>query len=124
MFVLIVLSVVLLGDVSLLMVYCLLWKVVCFWKRGGGFAVASVCSVCCGCLAFCLSCEACSLRCRLTGKIFVSVCKCCVLVSRVQPVIVLSALFCVIWILFVCVCEMMGDHMVLAYSRMGLVIVL
>ena len=45
-------------------------------------------------------------------------------VSCVQPVIVLSAVFCTICSLFVLVFAMMGDHIVLAYSSIGLVIVL
>ena len=36
------------------------------------------------------------LRCSLIGMIFVSSCKCCELVSRVQPVMVLSAAFCIV----------------------------
>lgn len=49
-----------------------------------------------GCCAFCLSCDACSFRWVAIGSIFVSVCRCAVFVSSVQPVIVLSALFCVV----------------------------
>ena len=45
-------------------------------------------------------------------------------VSCVQPVIVRSAVFCTTCSLLVFVGEMMGDHMVLAYSSTGRVIVL
>ena len=41
------------------------------------------------------------------------------LVSRVQPVIVLKAAFWIFWSLLRDVDEMMGDQMVLAYSMMG-----
>ena len=45
-------------------------------------------------------------------------------VSCVHPVTVLSAEFCTIWSLFVFVSEVMGAHIVFAYSSSGLVIVL
>jgi len=41
------------------------------------------------------------------------------LVSMVQPVIILSALFCVIWSFCMVVSETTGDQMVLAYSFVG-----
>ena len=44
--------------------------------------------------------------------------------SLVQPVIVLSAEFCIVCSLVVFVCDIMGDHMVLAYSNCGRVSVL
>ena len=77
-----------------------------------------------GCWASCLSCDACNLRCVEMGSILVSVCRCAVLVSSVHPVIVLSALFCVVWSFVMFVSEAMGDHTVLAYSVIGRVIVL
>lgn len=46
------------------------------------------------------------------------------LVSRVQPVIVLSAWFCMVCSFVVLVSDMMGDQIVLAYSMIGRVIVL
>ena len=58
------------------------------------------------------------------GRMSVSSCRCCMLVSRVHPVIVLSAWFCVVCSLVMFVSDVMGDHIVLAYSRMGLVIAL
>lgn len=45
-------------------------------------------------------------------------------VSAVQPVMILSAVFCVVWILFRLVSEMIGDQRVLPYSMMGRVIAL
>ena len=45
-------------------------------------------------------------------------------VSWVQPVIVLSAVFCIICSLFVFVSAKIGDQIVFAYSKMGLVMVL
>ena len=44
--------------------------------------------------------------------------------SSVHPVIVLSAEFCTVCSLFLLVSVMMGDHIVLAYSNVGLVIAL
>ena len=58
------------------------------------------------------------------GSIWVSLCRCDVLVSSVHPVMVLSALFCVVCSLAMFVSEAMGDHTVLAYSMIGRVIVL
>ena len=45
--------------------------------------------------------------------------RCKLLVSRVQPVIVLKAAFWIFWSLLREVDEMIGDQMVLAYSMMG-----
>ena len=56
------------------------------------------------------------------GRIFVSMCRWCTFVSSVHPVIVRSAEFCIVCNLFVF--DMKGDQIVLAYSRMGLTIVL
>ena len=47
-----------------------------------------------------------------------------VLVSFVQPVAILRAVFCMICILFILVSEAIGDHIVLAYSKVGRVMVL
>ena len=44
--------------------------------------------------------------------------------SRVQPVIVLSALFCMVCSFVMLVSDTIGDHTVLAYSIMGRVMVL
>ena len=54
----------------------------------------------------------------------VSSCRCCVLVSRVHPVIVLSAWFCTVCSFVMLVLDVIGDHIVLAYSIIGRVIVL
>ena len=72
----------------------------------------------------CRSWDACSLRWSFIGSIFVSECRWLMLVSCVHPVIVLSAVFCIICSLFVLVFAMIGAHIVLAYSSIGLVIVL
>ena len=66
-----------------------------------------------------------SCVCRLGVFLFLcagGVCLC--LVCTVHPVIVWSAEFCIVCNLFMFVFDMMGDQVVLAYSRMGLVIVL
>ena len=77
-----------------------------------------------GCCALCLSWEACSFRCVAIGSIFVSLCRCAEFVSRVHPVIVLSALFCIVCSFLMFVSEVMGDQIVFAYSMTGRVIVL
>ena len=51
-------------------------------------------------------------------------CRCCVFVSVVHPVSILSAVFCVICSLLMFVSDAIGDHMVETYSSMGLVIAL
>ena len=54
----------------------------------------------------------------------VSSCICCVLVSVVHPVAILSAVFCVICGLLMFVSDASGAHMVETYSSMGLVMAL
>ena len=58
------------------------------------------------------------------GRVCVSSCRCCVLVSGVHPVTILSAAFCVICSLLMFVSDASGDHMVKTYSSMGLVMAL
>ena len=58
------------------------------------------------------------------GRVCVSSCRGCVIVSVLHPVAILSAVFCVICSLFMFVCDASGDHMVKMYSNMGLVMVL
>ena len=79
-------------------------------------------SVSSGSCAFCRNCDPWSFMCVSMGRIFVSVCRWCTFVSSVHPVIVRSAEFCIVCNLFVF--DMKGDQIVLAYSRMGLTIVL
>ena len=55
------------------------------------------------------------------GSVCVSSCRCCVFV---HPVAILSAVFCVICSLLMCVSDAIGDHMVEAYSSIGLVMAL
>ena len=55
------------------------------------------------------------------GSIWVSSFRCCVFVSVVHPVAILSAVFCVICSLLMFVSDAIGDHMVETYSSMGLV---
>lgn len=69
-------------------------------------------------------CFACSERCSEIGRTCVSSCRCCMLVSCVQPVAIRRALFWIVCNLLVLVSDMMGDQMVDAYSRRGRVIVL
>ena len=58
------------------------------------------------------------------GSVWVSSCRCCVFVSVVHPVAILSALFCVICSVLMFVSDASGDHMVETYSSMGLVMAL
>ena len=58
------------------------------------------------------------------GKVCVSSCRCCVFVSVVHPVAILSAVFCVICSLLKFVSDTSGDHVVKTYSSMGLVMAL
>ena len=46
------------------------------------------------------------------GRVCVSSCRCCVFVSVVHPVAILSAFFCAICSLLMCVSDASGDHMV------------
>ena len=53
-----------------------------------------LCRGCDGCCVFCLYCEAWNCRCSCMGSVSVSSCRCCMVVSRVHPVAVLNAVFC------------------------------
>ena len=77
-----------------------------------------------GCCDFCLICDACSWRCSLIGRVCVSSCRCCVFMSVVHPVAILSSVFCVNYSLLMCVSDASGHHMVETYSSMGLVMAL
>ena len=46
------------------------------------------------------------------GSVCVSSCRCCVCVSVVHPVAILSAVFCVVCSLLMFVSDASGDHMV------------
>ena len=54
------------------------------------------------------------------GRVCVTSCRCCVFVSVVHPVVILSAVCCVICSLLMFVFDSSGDHMVETYSSMGL----
>ena len=58
------------------------------------------------------------------GRVCVLSYRCCVFVFVVHPVAILSAVFCVICSLLMCVSDASGDHMVETYSSMGLVMAL
>ena len=58
------------------------------------------------------------------GSVCVSSCRCCVFVSVVHPVAILSAVFCVICSLLMFVSDASDDHMVETYSSMSLVMAL
>src|SRR6478609_1336027 len=74
-------------------------------------------------LSACLSCDAWSLNWVLSGSICVSVCRCWIFVSAVQPVMILSVVLWVVWSLLRFVSEMMGDQRVFPYSMMDQVMV-
>ena len=54
------------------------------------------------------------------GTMSVSLCRCCMIVSCVQPVAVSNAAFCMTCSLFMLVYDARGDHMEEAYSRSGI----
>ena len=58
------------------------------------------------------------------GSVCVSSCTCCVFVSGVHLVAILSVVFCVICSLLKFVSDASGDHMVETYSSMGFVMTL
>ena len=58
------------------------------------------------------------------GIVCVSSCRCCVFVSVVHPVVILSAVLCVICSLLMFVSDASGDHMVKTYSSIGIVMAL
>lgn len=113
------------GEVeSKFVVKDLLSNMVCFMLLCPGFCLVSSFSGWSWCWAFCLSCDAWSFRWFCIGSISVSSCRCCMFVSVVHPVMILSAVFCVCWSLLVLVVDAMGDQIVLAYSMRGRVIAL
>ena len=57
-------------------------------------------------------------------RVSVWLCRCCVFVSGVHPVDILSALFCIICSLLMFGSDASGDHMVETYSSIGLVMAL
>ena len=89
--------------------------------------VAECCLLCCyvfglcGVGIFAVS-VMCTCKCYFMGNMCVSSCRCCVLVSVVHPVAILSAVFCVICSLLMFVSDASGDHMVETYLNMGLII--
>ena len=54
------------------------------------------------------------------GRMSVSSCRCCMVVSWVDPVSVLNAAFCMTCSLLMLVKDARDDHMEEAYSRAGL----
>ena len=78
-----------------------------------------VCKGCDGCCVFCLYCEAWRCRCSCMGSMSVSSCRCCMFVSCVHTVAVLSAEFRMACSLFMLVDDARDDHMEEAYSRVG-----
>ena len=63
-----------------------------------------------GCCDLCLIRDACSWRCFFMSSMCVSSCRCCVLVSFVHPVSVMSAVFCIIYRLLMFVSDASGDQ--------------
>ena len=55
------------------------------------------------------------------GSVCVSSCRCCVFVSAVHLVDILSTVFCVICSLLMFVYDASGDHLVETYSSIGLI---
>ena len=71
-------------------------------------------------LCFCFNCEARSCRCSCMGSVSVMSCRCCMCVSCVHLVAVLSAAFCMTCSLLMLVEDAKGDHMEESYYRAGL----
>ena len=92
MFVLILASSMVLGSVSMSGCSLLCCDVVGVWG-----------------VVICVICDACSWRCSFMGRGCVSSCICCVFVSVVHPVAILSAVFCVICSLLMFVSDAIGD---------------
>ena len=69
---------------------------------------------------FCFYCDAWICRCPCMGSVSVSSCRCCMFVSWVHPVAVLSAAFCMTFSLLMLVEDARGNHMEQAYSRAGI----
>lgn len=112
-----------LAVIGLVVGVCL-WKMDVFMVRGGVGCVVRWLSGCAGREVFCWYWEAWRERCSCIGRICVSWWRCRWLVSAVQPVAMRSAVFCTVCSLLMDVFEVICDHVVLAYSRMGLVIAL
>ena len=55
------------------------------------------------------------------GSVSVSLCRCCMFVSCVHPVVVINAAFCMTCSLLMLVEDARGDHTEEAYSRPGLI---
>ena len=68
------------GLVPMFVMYLVLLIVVCFLSLGVGLCIVSLCSGCDGWCAYCLICDACSVRC-FSSSIFVLLCRCCVFVD-------------------------------------------
>ena len=68
--------------------------------------------------------DVCSWKCSFISSVCVWSCRCCVFVSVVHPVAILSAVFWVICGLLMFVSDAIGDHMVETYPSMGLVMAL
>ena len=102
---------------------CLLLKIVFFNNLPGFGFLKSVFSGWFGWFDFCLSSEAWSCRCSFNGSTSVSSCRWWMLVSFVQPVAILSALFWTTWSFSRLVLQTVGDQMVFAFSSAGHIIV-
>ena len=55
------------------------------------------------------------------GSVSILSCRCCMFVSRVHPVAVVNAAFCMTCSLLMLVENAIGDHTEEAYSRAGLI---
>ena len=79
------------------------------------------CHICC---VLCLNCDTWSCRCSGMGRVGVSSCRCCVVVSCVDPVAVINTAFCpefIYYSLLMLVEDARGDHMEEVYSIAGLI---
>ena len=105
-------------SVGMFVVYRELLKIVGFFTRCEVLCVVYLCNGCDGHCAFCLTCDAYNFKC-FYGRMLVSSCRCCMLVSCVHPLQTLRASFCMTCRLLMLVGDAIGDHMDEAYSRVG-----
>ena len=82
--------------------------------------VVCLCNGCDRCCVFCLYCDRWSCTCSCLGSMSVSSYRCCMFVSCVHSVAVLSAAICMTCSLLMLVEDARGDHIEPAYSRAGL----
>ena len=85
-------------------------KIVCFWALEC-WRMLYICVRCDGCFFSCLYCDAWSSRYTCMESVSISSCRCYTCVSRVHPVAVFNAAFCMTCSLLMLVKDEEGNHM-------------